>query len=228
MERNGQGSQGSSGGAIALPTLNSFLQFLENRCVALENVEVDNYKGLSTGTKDKQDSHSKHSFHLQDQGGSKNVLLKCFKFNGLNILKKRQLVEISRLSYNCLEDNHGVSQCLSKGCRVCKRKHNTLLHQDGNIMVNNNQKMAHGSTQIRDKDRDNRTPINNGVQEATQGTFLGVSETEYTGVSHGRDMGISRENEQQISLILGGATAQINLVMNDGSKIQARALLDSG
>lgn len=53
----------------------------------------------------------------------------CPEFNSLSICERQKYVFENQLCSNCLNNNHNQEECKSKYfCRVCKEKHNTLLH----------------------------------------------------------------------------------------------------
>ena len=45
----------------------------------------------------------------------------------LDVASRREILKTKRLCFNCTKSGHGVSKCLSRGCRVCKSKHHTSL-----------------------------------------------------------------------------------------------------
>ncbi|KAF2885481.1 hypothetical protein ILUMI_20689 [Ignelater luminosus] len=70
-----------------------------------------------------------------------HFIYNCNKLKGLPV--KSRLAEIRKLKLciNCLRSNHVKQECLSSGCKICSRKHNTLLHfnEVSNSFVNNSE-----------------------------------------------------------------------------------------
>lgn len=123
-----------------LPIVEEFLEFLEKRCNALENIrtsEIKNQKGFhsvshlsrATNITKKQNTciyckDNKHNIH------------RCNKFKNISVSNKRQFVQQNKLCYNCMTSGHNALNCpSSSSCRTCQtqgqiRKHHTLLHAD--------------------------------------------------------------------------------------------------
>lgn len=59
---------------------------------------------------------------------SGHPLFKCQKFIELNVTQRSKVVKEAHLCYNCLKSHKG-KDCTWKGCQVCNKKHNTLLHR---------------------------------------------------------------------------------------------------
>ncbi|XP_046868923.1 uncharacterized protein LOC124461446 [Drosophila willistoni] len=56
-------------------------------------------------------------------------LSRCEQFRALDAVARHAHVRSANLCFNCLSPNHRTATCPSKNtCRVCQRKHNTLIH----------------------------------------------------------------------------------------------------
>ncbi|XP_046865635.1 uncharacterized protein LOC124459899 [Drosophila willistoni] len=56
-------------------------------------------------------------------------LSRCEQFRALDAAARHAHVRSASLCFNCLSPNHRIATCPSKNtCRVCQRKHNTLIH----------------------------------------------------------------------------------------------------
>lgn len=133
-----------------LPTLEDFKKFLNNRADVLESI----YRSK----KDKQPSNSLNAqarAPVNNSSGSKPVkFTKSFLISGqhptprpcvlcqgkhrayeCNVLKalseEERWAQVNKLKlcHNCLRPDHDVRRCRLSGCRVCKGRHNTLLHK---------------------------------------------------------------------------------------------------
>ncbi|XP_050065913.1 uncharacterized protein LOC126554977 [Aphis gossypii] len=129
-----------------LPRYAELENFLSNRCVALEGSEIlakdfDAYKNSQSSTS----PQSKKSYHHNSARkglftstdrrvkcaccSGEHKLYACNRFKELTIGERVTLVRDSRLCFNCLCSSHMANVCSSTfNCRICKRRHNTLLH----------------------------------------------------------------------------------------------------
>ncbi|XP_036138378.1 uncharacterized protein LOC118644290 [Monomorium pharaonis] len=62
-------------------------------------------------------------------------LYSCDKFKQWPITKRIEVVKKARLCYNCLRSHRG-NLCKFSNCTVCKKRYNTLLHNDNYTPVN--------------------------------------------------------------------------------------------
>ncbi|XP_049866249.1 uncharacterized protein LOC126366948 [Pectinophora gossypiella] len=79
-------------------------------------------------------------------------LCNCKKFAKEDIDARREFVQTHRLCFNCLSPGHSVYQCrLSTKCRICKKKHHTLLHPKGFKPTNDQGKSDQPSQSVEDR-----------------------------------------------------------------------------
>jgi len=129
---------------IKKPDLEQLLQFLSNKSKLQETTE-SRHKGekpheVKTSHFEKRVNFQgrRHGYAVQHNGGSMQCIIcnanhhiyHCKKFTDLSLSAKIEKVKQLRLCLNCLRSNHLVSSCIAQGCRLCGKKHNTLLHQD--------------------------------------------------------------------------------------------------
>lgn len=128
-----------------LPTLNEFLNFLRNRADVLETVQRNKQD------KDRHASennnipfrHKSQSSFIVSQERLPSQPLQCVICKGshrifdCNSFKNKSPEERLtqaiglKLCHNCLRPGHHTRQCRLNGtCRICKRRHNTFLHQN--------------------------------------------------------------------------------------------------
>ena len=61
----------------------------------------------------------------------KHRLDNCEDFKNKSLSEKREVVKRKGLCFNCLVPKHMTKECRNEArCKVCKRKHSTLLHSD--------------------------------------------------------------------------------------------------
>ena len=67
--------------------------------------------------------------------GKSHYIYQCLKEK--KPTEVESIVKKHNLCYNCFSPKHGVKECPSNfRCKTCKRKHNTLLHQDSKMVKN--------------------------------------------------------------------------------------------
>lgn len=120
----------SGDGSETLPSFDKLKEFLETRFRTMEMIESSN-KGFKP-TKPK-------SFHTtavttQPQCAFCNeahYICHCKKFTQLSVDERYNFVQKGGLCFNCLIPNHSVYNCKQTStCRICNRKHHSLLHTD--------------------------------------------------------------------------------------------------
>lgn len=110
-----------------LPTLKQFNTFLEQRFRSLEF--LDNKSSKNTVTK----NVPVKTLHVASLScifcKSDHKLGNCKKFCNEDVTSRRNFVQSNGLCFNCLGLGHTVYSCrLLTRCRLCKRKHHSLLH----------------------------------------------------------------------------------------------------
>lgn len=129
------------------PTFAQFLKFLENRCDALETCSsflrpstayTDTMKKEFRKEQSKPLEKRLQSFYLESQlcpkCSSDHQIYQCESFKASSVADRRELVQKSKLCFNCLRPSHSVKNCSSKtSCKNsgCNQRHHTLLCQHG-------------------------------------------------------------------------------------------------
>ncbi|CAH0719175.1 unnamed protein product, partial [Brenthis ino] len=110
-----------------LPKLSQFNDFLEHRYRALEFIDPKMNKKY-TRNNDIKALHVSNAISCGYCSGD-HKLYNCKKFANEDVHSRRNFVQLKRLCFNCLGLNHSVYSCRqSTRCRICKRKHHSLLH----------------------------------------------------------------------------------------------------
>lgn len=55
----------------------------------------------------------------------------CSEFLALSNEDRFELLPTYKVCLNCLKSGHFTNYCKMSGCKICKRKHNTLIHIAG-------------------------------------------------------------------------------------------------
>ncbi|XP_041980993.1 uncharacterized protein LOC121734447 [Aricia agestis] len=132
-----------------VPTLEQFNKFLTDRADILETLnrnKLDKMKASSgfsrpTGSNvNNERVHTKSFSFLQGDNKINNFksciickgehkIYECEIFKAKSYEDKISDIRKLKLCMNCLREGHQPHNCKLGPCRVCKRKHNTLLHQ---------------------------------------------------------------------------------------------------
>ena len=117
-------------------TADDLLKFLEERARALDfsmPKNTDTAKAKDTARfKDKGNVEVYHNQATTNcpKCSENHGIFNCSDFNSLSIEDRVQFVKNNKLCFNCLRTGHSSKDCKSKsGCRICKKRHNTLLHR---------------------------------------------------------------------------------------------------
>ncbi|XP_047520018.1 uncharacterized protein LOC125059586 [Pieris napi] len=183
-----------------LPTLNQFFEFLEQRFRSLEFL-------INKPVKSTQSHHVtfKEKSNCVFCSDSTHKIGNCKKFAKGNLKTRREFVQSSALCFNCLGANHSVEACrLPTRCKICKRKHHSLLHYNASVSTDN-------------VSANNQSPEDiNVVATAT------TSRPEETNIEN---ITTCFTNTRKQVLL---ATALVRANNNSGSSMTLRALLDQG
>lgn len=131
-----------------LPTLDEFRGFLENRANVLETANSRNFDNKPTyNNNNYKDNKSMKTFATFGETSFNQIcpvcnehhyVYQCSKFKALNVDDRIREVTKHKLCSNCLRSGHLQIQCTLKGsCRICKKKHNTILHKGSKIPTEN-------------------------------------------------------------------------------------------
>ncbi|CAH0716325.1 unnamed protein product, partial [Brenthis ino] len=121
-----------------LPTLSAFREFLEHKFRSLEFLDTKHIiskapnvrKGINVAQLESSNNASFNNTNLNCQFCKANhKLINCKDFAKADYETRHSFIQTSRLCFNCFGLNHSVYSCrLSTRCRVCRRKHHSLLH----------------------------------------------------------------------------------------------------
>ncbi|XP_072380905.1 uncharacterized protein [Diabrotica undecimpunctata] len=134
-------------------TIQEFLAFIDHKVQHLQNSEKDkqDIEQISKETKKRVQKMtlSKSFIATSKQCALCNLphyFYSCKKFHNLSVSARRQEVTKSKACWNCLKDGHLVQHCTWGGCKLCGKRHNTLLHMDGKFI--NNSHLQTNATQL--------------------------------------------------------------------------------
>lgn len=113
---------------VEFPTLNEMKEFLKRKADFLETLEhreqgvhgakAKNSRGISLLTNEVRcnNCHAQH------------VIYDCPEFLKLSINQRIEKAKKERLCLNCLRTGHFANRCFLRPCKVCNKRHNSLLH----------------------------------------------------------------------------------------------------
>lgn len=217
---------------IELPQIEQFNSFLIQRCQLLEAIDTKSL--LPAPIKRLSESKSllvtDNRPHLPKCPNCKeqHFIYHCEKFKQLSVNDRVNRVSRLNLCSNCLRYGHKSLDCRSSGCKICKRKHATLLHfsdskniqsstghsspSDSSLEQNSNKNQSVNTVFVTN-DEEPITELNLEVPIANS------SANPFTVMSN------SYQNSTKEFILL--STAIVNVVDKDGNILPCRVLLDS-
>lgn len=225
-------------------TIDILLDFLRHRAEMLDTITLT-HKNI-TSTHKRQDSsqkvHKTHchiatqsnknekaaksTFHkrLCPMCNNKHPLYSCQSFLDSNVENRLKLVNDKGLCVNCLNSGHTSHDCRYGPCRKCEKKHNSLLHSDGDV-TSENQTNNHAIALL-SINTCNKTGLLAGsvVRQCDTNTHTQVHTVLSVNRSHTDDSSDQLLSSTNVLL----ATACVEVRDCSGKYIKARAILDSG
>ncbi|XP_049868956.1 uncharacterized protein LOC126368838 [Pectinophora gossypiella] len=201
-------------------TFESFIDFLRKHANLIETLESSRSKSFNSNTQTntqnaKSNPKLKTMISVQDSSPSaimscpkckgEHNLANCSQFLAMSNEARLQLLPNYKVCFNCLRAGHYANRCSRPGCKVCKRRHNTLIHVAQNKPVLNDE-------QVR------------ATREPSHSSALPVAEPS-ANVSLTASVSMTPEYNQGEVLL---STALVKLYDADNREYIARALLDSG
>lgn len=140
----------SKGALDDVPTLNEFFDFLKNRADVLESVNRNKHsqknnsqahlksqtqsRALVATSTNSVNNSTKESSPPSSLGclfcKGEHRLYECSAFKSKSADDRMSFVSSVKLCHNCLRTGHSARRCrLPGGCRTCKHRHNSLLHE---------------------------------------------------------------------------------------------------
>lgn len=119
----------SADGLDVIPSFDKLKSFLETRFRTMEMIESSNKgrKPLKTKTFHTATVTSQQCAFCDEE----HYIYHCKKFIHLPVDERHEFVQKRGLCFNCLIPNHSVYNCKqTTACRICNRKHHSLLHTD--------------------------------------------------------------------------------------------------
>lgn len=230
-------------GPSELPTLDSFLKFVEVRCLAAENLTSPPQETVSRKTNHFTTS-TNHISCAYCNNKNDHTIFKCSKFRELSVNQRKQFVFNKKLCFKCFSP-HQVSQCSWKNCPICDQAHNSLLHpQDGHKVYRsynrtdspNSRQSSHSNDTSCQKENLGRcVSQNDSVGSHISSENSPVISNHSSSSSSSRRNEFVRENVSSLTSFVSNkcqhvllATAVVNIPGKDGKMVKARAVLDNG
>lgn len=223
-------------------TLELFNTFLRNHADLLENIELSFSRSqqVNSNTTHKQNNKIKTMVSIQNNSGNNSSstqltkscpmcksgehnLNTCSQFLALNNESRYKLLPSFKVCYNCFSSGHFANRCKRQGCKLCKRKHNTIIHLSDMALQ---QKPVTSSASKQSTDRAAEAPedcVASAV--APQLTHMTTLSVNHERSSRGASAPVPHDNSQGEVLL---STALIKLFDANNREHIARAVLDSG
>lgn len=125
--------------AYECPSLLNLTDFLKDRADLLESLECKSNKKHFKSKQEVKFELKTRSFLASTACcafcKNEHYIQDCPDFAKLSIPDRIEQVKRNRLCINCLRPGHMIKQCRSSSCRLCKSRHNTLLHMQSKDTV---------------------------------------------------------------------------------------------
>lgn len=131
-----------------MPTFAQLIEFIDARWQCLEMVSPINTE-INNHLKPKPAKTVHHTAISEIKClccGKEHRLYQCDKFIKYTFDDKNEFIRSNNLCFNCLKVGHSSSRCFSWGCRKCKRKHNTILHQSSSSDITTGETSSNASS----------------------------------------------------------------------------------
>ncbi|GBN58736.1 hypothetical protein AVEN_181857-1, partial [Araneus ventricosus] len=116
-----------------IPKLSNLIEFLKDHARTLQHSKPSSNKYQKSYKSTSLLSNFKCVYCNED-----HTLQKCSKFLNLHVDQRVGFVKSKHLCFACLSHLHMVKKCKStSSCKHCQKRHNTLLHIDRNLSVQN-------------------------------------------------------------------------------------------
>ncbi|XP_062714335.1 uncharacterized protein LOC134291069 [Aedes albopictus] len=211
---------------VANPNYTCLVDFLQRRIRVLESMSVNHQSHNSQTPVNQVPLHRKPLFHkvathivAEEQPkcyacNQYHFLIKCPRFEKMNVSDRMRLVDNNRLCQNCFRHDHFARNCQSKySCRHCQRRHHTLLHHTNSF---NESTLQASSSRFANQPIHAPNPSSNR-NNAPSTTYTCASST-----SHANDPAPTSNSNVLLSTVV------LLIIDSNGNAHPARALLDSG
>lgn len=198
-------------------TFEHIIDFIRNRADLLETMEKSRHTTINTknntkikamvSTENTSPNNNSSSHNCPKCNGDHN-LSSCPQFLALSVNDRMSILPRYKVCYNCFRHGHYPNNCKKPGCKICKRKHHTLIHNTDYKPKPVSSKSADGTTD-KDKVDASSTVDSNNSHVALSANITAHSHTSSTG-----------------DILL--STALIRCYDANNKEHIARALLDSG
>ena len=199
---------------IGEPSLNVFLDFLNDKCSALElyrpepnvsNKSVSQPRNVSKGFRVHAAGPLK-CFYCDDS----HFFSKCQKFLSLLSHQSEKAISNASRCYSCFGKGHCIQDCRStRNCSHCNERHHSLLHSSEKQKPPSHQNKPSNSQKDHQLSQSSKLPESSSSNSGST-SFLNICSTQ----------------SSSSSMILPTALVVLNDV--HGSPVQVRALLDTG
>ncbi|XP_059054462.1 uncharacterized protein LOC131848562 [Achroia grisella] len=198
-------------------TFDTFLEFIRNRADLIETLELScvNQGNLNHKSTMKLKSmvsvHGSHPHHSNTAESHNRICPKCKgdhsltgcpQFLALSIEARLKVLPSFKVCFNCFRVGHFANLCKRPGCKICKRRHNTLIHAANDHHIRNENRVVSETTPL----------ASSSTIAASDNVTLAANMSSY--------------NKIQCDVLL--STALVKLYDKNNHEHIVRAILDSG
>lgn len=212
-------------------TLDTLVAFLRSRADLLETLELSR----SSGNQSNRNSNPKirSMFSLTDSDSNQSIvdkscpyckgeheLFECPQFTCLTNEQRLKSLPDLKVCYNCFRKGHYANKCKRTGCKICKRKHNTLIH----LELASRQPIGNNNTPSRQPTSNNDPPSPQALLALTE---TGETSNDNHDVTLSARVSLDAKATGCVQEVLL-STALVKLHDAHNREHVARAVLDSG
>ncbi|KAH9644279.1 hypothetical protein HF086_003778 [Spodoptera exigua] len=117
-----------------VPTLDEFFKFIRDRADVLEasrpsklNIKAERAATFVASSQPHINRNFNNNCVICNQ---EHRLFECTRFISMSLDERNDVVSKYKLCINCFKPGHRAYNCKSFGCKICKYKHNALLHRN--------------------------------------------------------------------------------------------------
>ncbi|XP_072766489.1 uncharacterized protein [Anoplolepis gracilipes] len=121
-----------------IPSFGELNAFLIKRCQTLEAI-ANQQQQMSVSTNSRKAGHNKVTVaHVATTNvkcvycKGEHLIYQCKAFQKLSVIERTNQVKQKGLCLNCLRSKHLAKDCIAGNCKICGKKHSSLLHFENN------------------------------------------------------------------------------------------------
>lgn len=223
---------------VVSPTSEIFIQFLIDRCKLLESID-NKYLNKSSSSNYHNTHHKSVTTKIQSNISTRllscifckgdHLIYYCNEFLKLSISDRINTIRKLKACTNCLRLGHKGSNCQGSSCRICDKKHNSLLH------LSTTNKTTNQNSNIADKHNISNDGVHAFVNNPSQSLPIKSDDNKKQAERDNNELSVVACSQNSLTLTAYDndsfvllTTALLRIVNKNGESVLCRALLDAG